>query len=77
MIPAGKEAEYFSAYELSDRGLSWLGPLAFGLAYQLTGSYRVAIVSLLVFFVAGSVLLARVRVRQAVRDAGNAVPERI
>ncbi|MCA1220766.1 MFS transporter [Streptomyces sp. 8L] len=77
MVPAGKEAEYFSAYELSDRGLSWLGPLAFGLAYQLTGSYRVAIVSLLVFFVAGSVLLARVRVRQAVTEAGNAVPERI
>lgn len=77
MVPAGKEAEYFSAYELSDRGLSWLGPLAFGLAYQLTGSYRVAIVSLLVFFVAGSLLLARVRVRQAVAEAGNAVPERI
>ncbi|WP_345646683.1 MFS transporter [Streptomyces tremellae] len=77
MVPAGKEAEYFSAYELSDRGLSWLGPLAFGLAYQLTGSYRVAIVSLLVFFVVGSVLLARVPVRQAVADAGNTVPERI
>ncbi|MCF3963608.1 MFS transporter [Streptomyces fuscigenes] len=77
MVPAGKEAEYFSAYELSDRGLSWLGPLAFGLAYQLTGSYRVAIVSLLVFFVAGSLLLSRVRVRQAVTEAGNAVPGRI
>ncbi|WNI25936.1 MFS transporter [Streptomyces sp. ITFR-16] len=77
LVPRGKEAEYFSAYEMSDRGLSWLGPLVFGLAYQLTGSYRDAIISLLIFFVAGSVLLARVPVRQAVLAAGNPVPERI
>ncbi|MFI6864657.1 MFS transporter [Streptomyces sp. NPDC050421] len=77
LVPRGKEAEYFSAYEMSDRGLSWLGPLVFGLAYQLTGSYRDAIISLVVFFVIGSVLLARVPVRQAVAAAGNPVPERI
>ncbi|WP_393055390.1 MFS transporter [Streptomyces sp. LN549] len=77
LVPRGKEAEYFSAYEMSDRGLSWLGPLVFGLAYQLTGSYRDAIISLVVFFVVGSVLLARVPVRQAVAAAGNPVPERI
>ncbi|MET9348882.1 MFS transporter [Streptomyces termitum] len=77
LVPAGKEAEYFSAYEMSDRGLSWLGPLVFGLAYQLTGSYRTAIISLVIFFVAGFVLLARVPVRQAVTDAGNRMPERI
>lgn len=76
-MPAGKEAEYFSAYEMSDRGLSWLGPLVFGLAYQLTGSYRDAIISLVVFFVIGSVLLARVPVRRAVAAAGNTLPERI
>ncbi|WTL27912.1 MFS transporter [Streptomyces sp. NBC_01498] len=77
LIPRGKEAEYFAAYEMSDRGLSWLGPLVFGLAYQLTGSYRDAIVSLVVFFLIGFVLLARVPVRRAVAEAGNPVPERI
>lgn len=77
LVPRGKEAEYFSAYEMSDRGLSWLGPLVFGLAYQLTGSYRDAIISLVIFFVAGSVLLARVPVRRAVAAAGNPVPDRI
>ncbi|MFB7224143.1 MFS transporter [Streptomyces sp. NPDC056227] len=77
LVPRGKEAEYFSAYEMSDRGLSWLGPLVFGLAYQLTGSYRDAIISLVIFFAVGSVLLARVPVRQAVAAAGNPVPERI
>ncbi|MFJ2649296.1 MFS transporter [Streptomyces sp. NPDC087420] len=77
LVPRGKEAEYFSAYEMSDRGLSWLGPLVFGLAYQLTGSYRDAIISLVVFFVVGSVLLARVPVGRAIAAAGNPVPARI
>lgn len=77
LVPPGKEAEYFSAYELSDRGMSWLGPLLFGLTYQLTGSYRDAIISLVGFFVLGFVLLARVPVRRAIADAGNPVPERI
>ncbi|MDQ0841501.1 MFS transporter [Streptomyces sp. V1I6] len=77
LVPRGKEAEYFSAYEMSDRGLSWLGPLVFGLAYQMSGSYRDAIISLVIFFGAGFVLLARVPVRRAVAAAGNPVPERI
>ncbi|MHC3471765.1 MFS transporter [Streptomyces sp. 7R007] len=77
LVPPGKEAEYFSAYEMSDRGMSWLGPLIFGITYQLTGSYRDAIISLVVFFVAGFALLARVPVRRAIHDAGNPVPERI
>ncbi|GHA30228.1 MFS transporter [Streptomyces tauricus] len=77
LVPPGKEAEYFSAYEMSDRGMSWLGPLVFGVTYQLTGSYRDAILSLVAFFVLGFALLARVPVRRAVRDAGNPVPARI
>jgi MFS transporter, UMF1 family len=77
LVPPGKEAEYFSAYEMSDRGMSWLGPLLFGFTYQLTGSYRDAIVSLVAFFVIGFLLLARVPVRQAIGNAGNPVPEKI
>ncbi|MEC4019108.1 MFS transporter [Streptomyces sp. H27-D2] len=77
LVPRGKEAEYFSVYEVSDRGTSWLGPLLFGLTYQLTGSYRDAIISLVVFFAVGFVLLARVPVRRAVAAAGNPVPDRV
>ncbi|WP_089403822.1 MFS transporter [Geodermatophilus saharensis] len=77
LIPAGREAEYYSFYEISDRGTSWLGPLAFGLTYQLTGSYRYAIISLVVFFVAGFALLARLPMRRAVVAAGNTPPERL
>ncbi|MCA9872953.1 MAG: MFS transporter, partial [Anaerolineales bacterium] len=71
MIPADHEAEYFGFYEISERGTSWIGPLAFAAAVQITGSQRIAIVSLIIFFVVGLALLARVNVRQAMLDAGN------
>jgi MFS transporter, UMF1 family len=69
MTPVGKEAEYYGFYEISDKGTSWLGTLAFGLAVQLTDSYRVAIISLVVFFALGFALLSRVDVRAAAAEA--------
>jgi UMF1 family MFS transporter len=74
MIPRGKEAEYFSLYEVSSSGSSIFGTLLFGIALQNFGSYRVAIVSLMVFFVVGLVLLVRVDVARAVAAAGNELP---
>ncbi|RME60651.1 MAG: MFS transporter [Caldilineae bacterium] len=71
MIPKGQEAEYFSLYEISERGTSWIGPLLFGLALQITGSYRVGILSIAVFFLAGLLLLPLVNVRRAMIEAGN------
>jgi len=71
MIPKGKEAEYYSLYEISDKGTSWMCPLLFGLALQFTHSYRLAILSLIVFFLAGLLVLARVDVPRAAREAGN------
>jgi UMF1 family MFS transporter len=76
MVPKGQEAEYFSIYEISDKGTSWVGPLLFGLALQWTGSFRLAILSLILFFVLGMVLLAKVDVRRAAIEAGNQPPQR-
>jgi UMF1 family MFS transporter len=77
LIPAGREAEYFGFYEISDRGTSWLGPFLFALTYQLTGSYRYAIFSLIFFFVVGGFLLAKLNLRRAIVAAGNTPPERL
>ena len=71
MIPKGQESEYFGLYEISDKGTSWFGPLLFGLALQFTGSYRIAILSLVIFFVLGLLLLLRVDVRQGTLQAGD------
>lgn len=69
MIPPGKEAEYFGLYEISDKGTSWLAPLLFALALQFTKSYRLAILSLIVFFAAGLLMLLRVNVAMAAEEA--------
>ena len=69
LIPRGREAEYFGIYEISDKGTSWLCPLLFGLALQFTRSYRLALLSLLFFFVAGFLVLLRLNVRQGEADA--------
>ena len=74
MIPQGKEAEFFSIYEVSERGTSWLGPLAFGVVNQITGSLRPAIVSIIAFFIVGLFLLLRVDVRRAIAESGNRPP---
>jgi len=71
MIPKGREGEYFSLYEISDKGTSWLCPLMFGLALQYTKSYRLAILSLIFFFIAGLIILAKVNVKRAAIEAGN------
>ncbi|MBL8097657.1 MAG: MFS transporter [Anaerolineales bacterium] len=69
MIPNGKEAEFFSFYEISERGTSWIGPLIFGLANQIFGDLRIAILSLIFFFIAGLIMLPFVNVQKAIADA--------
>jgi len=71
MIPRGREAEYFSLYEISDKGTSWIGPLVFALALNVTGSYRAAVLSLVVFFIAGMIVLAKVDVGRAIEEAAD------
>lgn len=68
MIPDGKEAEFYSFYEVSERGTSWIGPFLFGLVNQIFGSLRPAILSLIFFFVMGLIILPFVNVRKAVED---------
>jgi len=74
LVPRGREAEYFSLYQAAERGTSWFGTLLFGLVFQLSGSYRYAIVALVVFFVLGGALLSRVDVRRGIHEAGNEAP---
>jgi MFS transporter, UMF1 family len=74
VIPRAREAQYFSFYEISERGTSWLGTLAFGIAFGLTGSYRQSVLLIIAFFVIGGLLLLRVNIRQAITESGNPQP---
>lgn len=75
MIPAGREASFFGIYEVSERGTSWLGPLVFGAVVAATGSYRQALLSLIVFFVVGAIVLYLTDTDRAIHEAGNLLPE--
>ena len=68
MVPKGKEAEYYSFYEVSERGTSWTGPLIFGLANQMFGSLRYGILALIFYFIAGLIVLPFVNVKKAMDD---------
>ncbi|MGH4026286.1 MAG: MFS transporter [Pseudonocardiaceae bacterium] len=74
LVPPGKEAEYFSVYEVGEKATSTVGPLLFAAVGQATGSFRPAIVSLVIFFVLGFLLVSLVPVRRAIRAAGNPEP---
>ncbi|HEY6233293.1 MAG TPA: MFS transporter [Pyrinomonadaceae bacterium] len=75
MIPAGREASFFGIYEVSERGTSWLGPLVFGAVVAATDSYRQAMLSLIVFFVVGMIVLYLTDTDRAIHEAGNLLPE--
>ncbi len=70
MIPHEQEAEFFSFYEVSERGTSWLGTFIFGLVNDRTGSLRAGVLSLIFFFVIGLAILPFVNVEKAI-DQGK------
>jgi UMF1 family MFS transporter len=72
MIPKDQEAEFFSFYEISERGTSWMGTFLFGVVNQQFGSLRVGILSLIFFFVVGLALLPLVNVAKAIREGQQA-----
>jgi UMF1 family MFS transporter len=77
MIPMGREASFFGIYEISERGTSWIGPLVFGIVVGATNSYRQAILSLIVFFIGGMLILFFTDTDRAVHEAGNVLPEEV
>jgi UMF1 family MFS transporter len=77
LIPKGKEGEYFGFYEISDKGTSWMGPLAFTVVFEATRNYRLGVGVVLFFFVLGFILLLMVPMRKAILAAGNNPPAKL
>lgn len=75
MIPVGRESSFFGLYEISEKGTSWMGQIVFGVVVASTGSFRQAILALIVFFVVGSLILLFTNTTQAIHEAGNLTPE--
>ena len=66
LVPETKQAEMFGLYAFSGKMSSMLGPFAYAQALRMTGSHRVAMGTILVFFVAGIVVLLTIRERDGI-----------
>lgn len=62
LVPVDRASEYFGFHTLMGRTSAAFGPLAFGLVSAATGSQRIAMASLALFFIAGGMVLAFVRI---------------
>ncbi len=61
MIPSNESAEFFGYYSVFSKFSAIWGPFVFGIIRQITGTSRLAILSLVGFFIVGIVLLCLVR----------------
>jgi MFS transporter, UMF1 family len=64
LVPVDRASEYFGFHAFAGRASSALGLIFFGIISTATGSQRWAMASLAIFFVAGGLVLATVRVPQ-------------
>ncbi|HEX5103196.1 MAG TPA: MFS transporter, partial [Pirellulaceae bacterium] len=69
MTPLAKTAEFFGFFNLSCRATSMVGPILFAQVLVWTKSANAAILSLLVFIVAGMLIVARVNLRRGIEQA--------
>ncbi|MCA9100004.1 MAG: MFS transporter, partial [Planctomycetales bacterium] len=69
MTPESRSAEFFGFFNLSGKAASPLGPFLFGTILALTKSPHLAILSLLVFFVVGTLLVVRVDIPRGRHEA--------
>jgi MFS transporter, UMF1 family len=61
MVPKDRIAQYFGLFALTGKVTSFIGPLLIGAVTAVTASQKAGMAVLVVFFVAGLLLLARVR----------------
>ena len=69
MVPKAKTAEFYGFYDISSKFAGIVGPAIFALVSQLTGSSRLGIISLVVFFIVGGLLLTMVNEKEGIRVA--------
>jgi len=69
MVPKNQSAEFFGFFSTSSKFAGIFGPLLFGVVSQVMGGSRLSIVSLIVFFIVGGLLLTRVDEQEGIRVA--------
>jgi UMF1 family MFS transporter len=71
MIPTERSSEFFGFFSIFEKFGAIAGPAAFEMASRATGSSRSAILSVMVFFITGAVVLSFVDVRAGQAAVGS------
>jgi len=69
MLPKSKTCEFYGFYGTSSKFAGIIGPLVFAVVTQITGTSRLSILSLIMFFIIGAFLLNRVDEKEGIRIA--------
>lgn len=69
LMPKSKSAEFYGFYSVSEKFNTVIGPILFSVINQLTGNSKLAIISLVIFFVAGIIMLSKVNIERGVKEA--------
>jgi UMF1 family MFS transporter len=72
MLPKSRSAEFYSFFSVSEKIAGTVGPLVFGLVSRLMGGSRMSIISLIIFFIAGGLLLTTVNAQEGIQVAEQA-----
>ena len=69
MLPKSKTCEFYGFYGMSSKFAGIVGPLVFAVVTQLTGTSRLSIISLIIFFIIGGFLLYHVDEKEGLKVA--------
>ncbi|MDP2172812.1 MAG: MFS transporter [Candidatus Cloacimonadaceae bacterium] len=69
LTPQNKQAEFFGFYTLTGRLSSIIGPILYGWIAHRTGNIRWSILSLMIFFILGWLILQSVSLKQGIEQA--------
>lgn len=69
LMPKSKSAEFYGFFSVSEKFNTVIGPFTMALVTDLTGNSRWGIVSLVVFFVAGIIMLRGVNIERGIKQA--------
>jgi UMF1 family MFS transporter len=72
MVPKDKSSEFFGFFSVFEKFAGIFGPMVFALSIALLGSSRSAILSVIVFFAVGGLLLSKVDIAEGERAAREA-----
>ena len=72
MIPKHKSSEYFGFFSVFEKFAGIAGPAVFAISVTIFGNSRVAVLSVIMFFVLGALVLTRVNVAEGEAQAAEA-----